>query len=264
MEGRSACWQSGSDWYQDRLEYLELVSERVEAGADCRGDCLRHLRRHCVLKDRRSIHTDSRSMPAGTGDASPHLLRAIQSMFVRTQKSQLFPYVREEIQIRVLSQYPQVQTYHGLDLGYIYTGQKGIVLPCTIQAHTVHKSIHVSASSTHPSESVLTMLKPSTMLHQNNTLLSNFLFLIYGVLCTSTIGICSIMAMKPYPRNLRVIQPMTSSWANELIKNVMKVATGRDMVVREALYTCRLKKLCTGMFHSRLNVSQSCEFHHAV
>ena len=42
-----------------------------------------------------------------------------------------------------------------------------------------------------------------------------------------------------------------------LIRNVMAVANGRDRCGREAPYTCRRKKWCTGMFHSRENSSLS-------
>jgi hypothetical protein len=44
----------------------------------------------------------------------------------------------------------------------------------------------------------------------------------------------NILAMNPYPRNFRVMQPMTSSWARAEMKKVMVVATGRDMWFFEA------------------------------
>lgn len=43
------------------------------------------------------------------------------------------------------------------------------------------------------------------------------------------------------------MQPMTSSWAKLEMKKVMTVATGREVVARDALYTWRRKKWWTGM-----------------
>ena len=86
------------------------------------------------------------------------------------------------------------------------------------------------------------MLKPKIILHQNSTLLRMVLLRIHRLRWTKTIGICNIMATKPYPRNLRVIQPMTSSCAILDTRKVMKVATGRDIVFRDAEYTWRRKK----------------------
>jgi hypothetical protein len=60
------------------------------------------------------------------------------------------------------------------------------------------------------------------------------------------------------------MQPMTSSCANELIRNVVTVANGLLMVVRDAEYTWRRKKWCTGIFHSRENSSQSRLFHQSA
>lgn len=62
------------------------------------------------------------------------------------------------------------------------------------------------------------------------------------VLCIATIGICSIIATKPYPRSFLVIQPMTSSWSSALIRNVRTVDMLFDMYGREAPYTWRRKK----------------------
>lgn len=60
------------------------------------------------------------------------------------------------------------------------------------------------------------------------------------------------------------MQPITSSCASELMRNVTTVANGRLIVVREAEYTWRRKKWWTGMFHSRENSSQSSEFHQSA
>lgn len=79
-----------------------------------------------------------------------------------------------------------------------------------------------------------TMLRPRIILHQKRTLLRMVLLRIHGLRWTKTIGICNIIATKPYPRNLRVMQPMTNSCAILETRKVMKVATGRDMVLRDA------------------------------
>jgi hypothetical protein len=50
-------------------------------------------------------------------------------------------------------------------------------------------------------------------------------------------GICIIIMKNPYPLNFRVMQPMTNSCASELIRNVVTVANGLLMVVRDAEYT---------------------------
>ena len=68
-------------------------------------------------------------------------------------------------------------------------------------------------------------------------------------------GICNIMATKPYPRSFLVMQPMTSSCKSALTKNVNAVAPFLDKYGSEAPYTCRRRKLWTGMFHSRENSS---------
>lgn len=73
------------------------------------------------------------------------------------------------------------------------------------------------------------MLSPEIMLHQNNTLFNNVRPLIHLLLCTKTIGIWSIMAMNPYPRNFLVMHPMTNSCAKAEMRKVSAVATGRDM-----------------------------------
>jgi hypothetical protein len=44
----------------------------------------------------------------------------------------------------------------------------------------------------------------------------------------------NVLAMNPYPRNFRVMQPMTNSWARAEMKKVIVVATGRDMWFFEA------------------------------
>lgn len=80
----------------------------------------------------------------------------------------------------------------------------------------------------------LTILNPSTILHQNSTLFNSVLPLTHLLLCTMTIGICSIMAKNPYPRNFLVMQPMTSSCARAEIKKVVRVARGRERVFRLA------------------------------
>jgi hypothetical protein len=49
-----------------------------------------------------------------------------------------------------------------------------------------------------------------------------------------TIGICSIMAKNPYPRNFLVMHPMTNSCARALMRKVVRVARGRERVLREA------------------------------
>jgi len=72
-------------------------------------------------------------------------------------------------------------------------------------------------------------------LTQNKTLFNNFRPRIHLLRCITTSGICSSSAKAPYPRNFFVMQPMTSSWASALMKNVMTVATGRDITVSEAL-----------------------------
>ena len=50
--------------------------------------------------------------------------------------------------------------------------------------------------------------------------------------CTATMGSCSIMAAKPYPRSFLVMQPMTSSWKNELTRNVISMAMGCEKLDR--------------------------------
>jgi hypothetical protein len=71
----------------------------------------------------------------------------------------------------------------------------------SIRGRTAHTSTHlVSPPNTHkPSEEgvQLTILNPSTILHQNSTLFNNVLPLTHLLLCTMTIGICSIMAKNP-------------------------------------------------------------------
>lgn len=78
------------------------------------------------------------------------------------------------------------------------------------------------------------MLKPRIMLIQKRQLFKTVLLRIHRLRWTKTIGICNIIATKPYPRNLRVMQPMTSSCAILETRKVMKVATGRDIVLRDA------------------------------
>ena len=80
----------------------------------------------------------------------------------------------------------------------------------------------------------LTILNPSIILHQNSTLFNKVLPLTHRLLCTMTIGICSIMAKKPYPLNFLVMQPMTSSCASALMRKVMTVAKGLDIWPRDA------------------------------
>ncbi|KAJ8107181.1 hypothetical protein OPT61_g9042 [Boeremia exigua] len=74
--------------------------------------------------------------------------------------------------------------------------------PPTTPAHTAHTSTTVSSVQEAKRET-LTILNPSTILHQNSTLFSSVLPLTHLLLCTITIGICSIIAQNPYPRNLR-------------------------------------------------------------
>lgn len=78
------------------------------------------------------------------------------------------------------------------------------------------------------------MLRPEIILHQNRTLFRIVLLRIHGLRWIKTIGICSIMAKKPYLRNLRVMHPITNSCAILDTRKVMKVATGRDIVLRDA------------------------------
>jgi len=56
---------------------------------------------------------------------------------------------------------------------------------------------------------------------------------------------------------------MTSSCAIALRKNVMNIAVVRDRPydARVEAYTCRKRKVCTGLFHLRENSSQEVEFH---
>lgn len=99
---------------------------------------------------------------------------------------------------------------------------------------TVHTSIDVSLVIRVHLVS-LTTLRPKIILHQNKILFNNLLPLIHGDCCTSTIGICIIIATNPYPLNFRVMQPIMSSCAREDMRKVISVAPGRDIVVREAL-----------------------------
>jgi len=77
--------------------------------------------------------------------------------------------------------------------------------------------------------SLLTILSPKIIEHQNKTLLSSVRPLTHLLLWTMTMGICSIMAKNPYPLNFLVMQPMTSSCASADMRKVIVVATGRDM-----------------------------------
>ncbi len=69
---------------------------------------------------------------------------------------------------------------------------------------------------------------------QKQILLNTFLPRKYLVRCSMTMGNCIICARKPYPLSFLVMQPMTSSWPTALIRNVMRVATGREKRGREA------------------------------
>lgn len=80
----------------------------------------------------------------------------------------------------------------------------------------------------------LTIASPRIIEHQNSTLFKMVRPFTHFERCTSTIGICSIIAMKPYPRNFLVMQPITSSCARALMKKVIVVASGRDMCPRDA------------------------------
>ena len=55
------------------------------------------------------------------------------------------------------------------------------------------------------------MLKPKIILLQNAALLNTHRRLMSLLLCTATIGSCSIIAANPYPRSFFVMQPIISS-----------------------------------------------------
>ena len=105
------------------------------------------------------------------------------------------------------------------------------------------------------------MLSPKIMLNQNAALLNTHFPLNNFVLCTATIGNCNIIATNPYPRNFFVIHPMINSCPRLEIKNVIAIAIELLKYVFELKYTWRRRKWYTGIFHSRLNSSQSELFH---
>ena len=80
----------------------------------------------------------------------------------------------------------------------------------------------------------LTIDSPRIIEIQKKILFSTFLPRTNLVRCSMTMGNCIIWARKPYPLSFFVMQPMTSSWPMALMRNVIKVATGREKRGREA------------------------------
>lgn len=63
--------------------------------------------------------------------------------------------------------------------------------------------------------------------------------LTHFVLCSITIGSCSIWHTNPYPLTFFDMHPMTISCPTAEIKNVVTVAMGRPIFSLEAKYTWR-------------------------